>query len=255
MKNLAPIDAHTHINLNINRSEINNLGAFVMVVTRTLDEADKATIRKDGMAVWGVGCHPGLSRAQREFNADRCRELLGSTPLAGELGLDGKSRVPMDRQVETLAKALDVLQSIPRLTSLHSYAATGQLIELLELGPPPGVILHWWLGDARQTKRAVELGCFFSVNASSVRRKDLLALIPSDRILTETDHPFGDRWSRVRRPGNVEDVERRIGIEYGMDQREVRALMWSNLRQLISVTGCSEMLPPAVRSTLGDTSR
>lgn len=254
MRSLVPIDAHTHIDINLNRFEVSSLGAFVMAVTRTLDEADKATLRNDSLAVWGVGCHPGLSRAQREFNAERFRELLGRTAFAGELGLDGKSRVPMDRQIETLGRALDVLRSIPRLTSLHSYAATGQLIELLELGPPPGVILHWWLGDARQTERAVELGCFFSVNASSVRRKDLLALIPRDRILTETDHPFGDRWSRVKRPGYVEDVERRIGIEYGMDQSEVRALMWSNLRQLISVTGCSTMLPRRVQEALGSTS-
>ena len=171
MKSLVPIDAHTHIDLNIDRFEINNLAAFVMAVTRTLDEADKATLRKDSLAVWGVGCHPGLSRAQREFDAGRFRELLERTAFAGELGLDSKSRVPMERQIETLMKALDVLRSSPRLTSLHSYAATGQLIELLELGPPPGVILHWWLGDARQTERAVALGCFFSVNASSVRRR------------------------------------------------------------------------------------
>jgi len=250
MKNLAPIDAHTHIDINIDRLEVSSLGAFVMAVTRTLDEADRATLRKDNMAVWGVGCHPGLSKAQREFDAERFRGLLGRTAFAGELGLDGKSRVPMDRQVETLARALDVLRSSPRLTSLHSYAATGQLMELLEIGPPPGVILHWWLGDARQTERAVELGCFFSVNASSVRRKELLALIPRDRILTETDHPFGDRSSKMRRPGYVADVERKIGIEYGMDQGEVRELMWSNLRQLISVTGCSAMLPRPVQKAL-----
>ena len=251
MKSLAPIDAHTHIDINIDRFEVNNLGAFVMAVTRTLDEADKATLRKDSMAVWGVGCHPGLSKAQREFKPERFQELLGRTPFAGELGLDGKSRVPMGRQVETLGRALDVLRSSPRLTSLHSYAATGQLIELLETGPPPGVILHWWLGDARQTERAVELGCFFSVNASSVRRRDLLALIPRDRVLTETDHPFGDRRSKMRRPGSVIDVERRIGVEYGMDQGEVRALMWSNLRQLILATGCSTMLPRPVQEALG----
>ena len=45
-------------------------------------------------------------------------------------------------------------------------------MEVLEAGSPPGIILHWWLGDAQQTRRAVDLGCYFSVNASSVRRKD-----------------------------------------------------------------------------------
>ena len=169
-------------------------------------------------------------------------------PLPGELGLDGKSRVPMEEQVETLFEAFDVLRQTPRLTSLHSYAATGQLLEVLEAGSPPGIILHWWLGDAQQTRRAVELGCYFSVNASSVRRKDILASVPRDRLLTETDHPFGDRRSRPRRPGLVDDVEQALGHQHGMSPSEVRRLMWSNLRLLISTTGCSKMLPSEAES-------
>ena len=120
MRSLPLIDTHTHIDVDIEPSEVKDLGAFVMAVTRTLDEANIATQRDDNMAIWGVGCHPGLKRAQQEFNADRFQQLLARTPFAGELGLDGKSRVPMDQQVETLGKAFDVLRRTPRLTSLHS---------------------------------------------------------------------------------------------------------------------------------------
>ena len=250
MRSLPPIDAHAHIDAAIDRTEIRNLGALVMAVTRTLDEGDIATRRDDGMVIWGVGCHPGLKNAQNAFDAYRFQELLTRTAFAGELGLDGKSRVPMDEQVETLFEAFDVLRQTPRLTSLHSYAATGQLLEVLEAGSPPGIILHWWLGDTQQTRRAVDLGCYFSVNASSVRRKDVLAGIPCDRLLTETDHPFGDRRSRPRRPGLVDDVEQALGHQHAMSPSEVRRLMWSNLRLLIATTGCSTMLPPETRVAL-----
>ena len=250
MRTLPPIDAHAHIDDHIDPSEIEKLGAVVFAVTRTLDEADAATQRNDRTAIWGVGCHPGLIRAQQGFKADRFEQLLGRTVFAGELGLDGKSRVPIDRQMETLSEALRVLHRTPRITSLHSYGATCQLLELLTPAPPAGIILHWWLGDAQQTRRAVNLGCFFSVNMSSVRRKDVLAQIPPERILTETDHPFGDRRSRPRRPGLVSDVERAIGHEFRMNHQEVRRLMWSNLRTLISDTECSSLLPRIVRVTL-----
>ena len=250
MRSLPPIDAHAHINADIDHTEIRNLGALVMAVTRTLDEGDIAIRRDDGMAIWGVGCHPGLKNAQNAFDTHRFEELLTRTAFAGELGLDGKSRVPMDKQVETLFEAFDVLRRTPRLTSLHSYAATGQLLEVLEASSPPGIILHWWLGDAQQTRRAVNLGCYFSVNASSVRRKDVLAGIPRDRLLTETDHPFGDRRSRLRRPGLVDDVEQALGHQHGMSPSEVRRLMWSNLRLLISTIGCSKMLPSEARVAL-----
>ena len=250
MRSPPPIDAHAHIDADIDPLEIRKLGAFVIAVTRTLDEADIATLRTDNMAVWGVGCHPGLKKAQNAFDTNRFEELLTRTAVAGELGLDGKSRVSMDQQVATLEKALNVLRRKPRLASLHSNAATGQLLELLEACCPPGIVLHWWLGDARQTERAVELGCYFTVNASSVRRKDVLAAIPMDRVLTETDHPFGDRRSRPRRPGSVADVEQALGLQHGMSPSEVRRLMWSNLRLLIKTTGCSTMLPPETRVAL-----
>ena len=250
MRDLPPIDAHAHIDAGIDRAEIRRLGALVLAMTRTLDEADVATAREDGMALWGVGCHPGLKKAQNGFEVDRFEELLTRTAVAGELGLDGKSRVSMDQQVATLEKALHVLRRRPRLASLHSYAATGQLLELLEACCPPGIILHWWLGDARQTERAVDLGCYFSVNASSVKRNEVLAAIPRDRLLTETDHPFGDRHSCLRKPGSVQDVEQALGLQHGLSPSEVRRLMWSNLRCLITTTGCSTMLSPEARVAL-----
>ena len=83
MRSLPPLDAHTHIDANIEPAEIKNLGAFVMAVTRTLDEADIATRRDDDMAIWGVGCHPGLKKAQQAFDADRFQQLLIRTPFAG----------------------------------------------------------------------------------------------------------------------------------------------------------------------------
>ncbi len=250
MRRLPPIDAHAHLDARIDHTEIRRLGALVIAMTRSLDEGDLASRRHDEFAIWGVGCHPGLKKAQDGFDSSRFEELLARTAVAGELGLDGKSRVSMEQQLDTLSKALDILRRTPRLASLHSYAAIEELLEVLERGPSPGIILHWWLGDARQTQRAVESGCYFSVNASSSRRKDMLARIPPDRLLTETDHPFGDRQSRPQRPGNVDVVEAAIGSLHSMKSDEVRQLMWSNLRQLIVETGCSAVLPHGLRVAL-----
>ena len=117
----------------------------------------------------------------------------------------------MRTQQTTLRAVLGVLQHAPRIASLHSYRATNVVLDELSARPVKGAVLHWWLGDAHETQRALELGCFFSVNASSVRRADLLDLIPPDRILTETDHPLGDRrGGRAARPGSVAAVEKAL---------------------------------------------
>jgi TatD DNase family protein len=249
---LPALDLHAHIDPGIEPDELDVLNAAVFAVTRSVDEAVTALRRRDRMVVWGVGCHPGLAGAQRQFSSDRFAKLLDHTAFAGELGLDGKSRVPMALQRQNLRSALGVLVERPRLVSLHSYAATEMLLDELESVRIKGVVLHWWLGDPLQTKRAIALGCFFSVNASSIRRAEVLANIPLDRVLSETDHPFGDRSSPTpRRPGLIESVERVLAEHYRIPESEVRRQMWRNLGRLVRETGVSGHLPRAIRSQLG----
>jgi TatD DNase family protein len=75
------------------------------------------------------------------------------------------------------------------------------------------VVLHWFTGSRSDARRAVSLGCYFSVNAEmtrSERGRALIAELPSDRILTETDGPFTQVDGRPAEPqdthGAVEAV-------------------------------------------------
>jgi TatD DNase family protein len=245
------IDLHAHVDVSIAPSELRQLGAVVFAATRSLAEADTAIARQDEQTVWGVGCHPRLARAHKDFEPERFAELAQQTAFVSEIGLDGTSRVPMETQQATLSAILAELQRSPRIASLHSYKATDLVIDALEAHPVTGGVLHWWLGDSSQTRRALELGCFFSINAASVRRTDLLDAIPLDRILTETDHPFGDRRSGANaRPGFVAIVEKALARHYGETSDGIRAAMWENLARITGATGCMALLPRAVRLQL-----
>ena len=250
MSRLPPLDLHAHISPSIAEDELAALGCVVFAVSRSLEEAANGLLRHDETTVWGVGCHPGVGDAHRDFTATQFDVLLESTALAGELGLDGKSSVPLDLQIHTLRSALEVLARKPRIVSLHSYAATDSVIAELERFETPGRVLHWWLGDAALTRRAVALGCYFSVPPSAVRRQDLLAEIPLDRVLTETDHPFGNRRSSDARPGGVATVESGLAAHHGIDVDDVRRIMWRNLAQLTQDVGCGRLLPPRIRTIL-----
>ncbi len=132
----------------------------------------------------------------------------------------------MERQQQTLWDALDVLIEQPRITSLHSYRATDLLIDELTQRPARGVVLHWWFGSAAATQRAIDLGCYFSLNAAMFRRPGILRHIPLERLFTETDHPFGDRSSpEPRRPGSVLPVEHAIARLHRLQPEDVRRLM------------------------------
>ena len=248
---LPPLDCHAHIDVDIADQDVRALNAVVLAMTRTLDEASEAVMRRDGMAIWGVGCHPGLVRSLKGFNAGRFEELLDKSAVVGEMGLDGSKTANLGLQVEVLSEALDILACKPRLVSLHSYQATGELVNLVVTRALKGVVLHWWLGENKETDAAIEAGCYFSINPSSARRTEILSRIPIDRLLTETDHPFGDRWgSNPRMPGRVSDVEMALGKQFRISAMDVRRRVWLNFSRLVRDVGCMNLLPDEIGSLL-----
>jgi TatD DNase family protein len=251
MNRIPSIDMHAHIEPDISVDDLLGLGALVFAATRSLDEAERVLKRSDLWTVWGVGCHPGLIGAQKAFDRDRFAQLITSTSYVSEVGLDGKSRVPREMQRRTFDAILSVLQGNSRLASIHSFAATEEVLQCLAARPIQGAVLHWWQGSEEQTKRAIELGCYFSVNATMVSHAGLLATLPLNRVLAETDHPFGDKsGGRGRRPGRVEIVERALARVHGVQDDEVCKLIWRNFSWLVRSTKCGSLLPRPVRMAL-----
>jgi TatD DNase family protein len=248
-----PLDAHAHVDITIAPSELLALRAVVFAASRSLEESQQALDRQpsDLLSVWGLGVHPGLNTALEQFNLDTFKALLTRTAYVGEVGLDGKVKSRLNLQREVLNSILTELQTTARITSLHSYGATDELLELLESTPIEGAVLHWWLGDIAATKKAVELGAYFSINAANLKHRDALDQIPLDRVLTETDHPDGNRWSaQPRQPGNVTKVETELARRYGIAAADLRRRSWKNLRTLTESTRTHELLPPRVQAIL-----
>lgn len=251
MKRLPPIDLHAHIEADIAASDLSELGSLIFAATRSLDEAEQALGRSDAWTIWGVGCHPGLVGVQKAFDPVLFADLILKTAYVSEVGLDGTSRLPLHAQQATFDSILRTLQASPRITSIHSRAATETVLNCLTARPIHGAVLHWWLGDEDETRRAVALGCYFSINDAMLKRPDLLRLLPLDRVFVETDHPFGDRsGGRSRRPGSVDNVEDAMARLHGLDLEQVRRVMWQNLATLVRVTKCGSLLPRGVQIRL-----
>lgn len=245
---LPPLDLHAHINPKTHPADLERLGAVVFAATRSLDEYESVQGRRDQVTVWGVGCHPGVAQAQQEFDVERFGSLLASTAFVSEIGLDSRSKTPLDEQARVFASILSALRRAPRIASIHSAGVAGRVLDALEHTPIKGAVLHWWRGDESQTRRAIELGCWFSVNAAGTNYPNDIALIPFERILTETDHPSGDRSSASpRQPGAVDDVEQALSRVYDVDSSVIREQIWKNLVGLVEETNVHGLFPPAVQ--------
>lgn len=248
---MLPLDLHAHIRPNIRPRELDLLNACVIAVTRTLEEFQSVTTRRDGSTAWSLGAHPGVPEAHEDFDSKHFRELLTDAPVVGEIGLDARSKVPIESQRRTFDAILAILDEYPRLASVHSAGATGPVLDAIEAHRSHSVVLHWWRGTEEETHRALELGCHFSVNAAEVARPKILSLVPRDRILTETDHPFGDRHqASLRRPGRVDDVEAALAGVWDIDVGAVRRQVWANLRAIAARSATADMFPGAFQRAM-----
>lgn len=247
-RQLPPLDLHAHVNPTIRSADLERLGAVVFAVTRSLDEYESVRNRRDQVTIWGVGCHPEVVEAQDSYDPARFTAMLSSSAYVSEVGLDRRSIVPLDTQEHVLGSILDILRSTPRITSIHSSGLPGRVLDLLEAHPIRGAVLHWWRGDEVETRRAVELGCWFSINAAGMKYPEDVARIPIDRLLTETDHPSGNRKALApRQPGAVSDVEAALADIYRSASTAIRGQIWTNFVRLIEEVAVEALLPPPVQ--------
>lgn len=248
---LPPLDLHAHVATDVAPRALEELGAVVFAVTRSLDEYEETLNRSDAVTVWGLGCHPGLAKAQKGYDQDRFAKLLQKASFVGEVGLDGSSKVPLQQQEDVLASVFTTITATPRLTSVHSYRATRRVLDLIEDTKVEGVVLHWWLGSETETRRAVELGCLFSVNSSMDVARLKEAGVPVGSLLPETDHPSGNRRGESpRQPGHTIEVERAVASVFDVPEAEVRARSWATLAKQARVTDTFALFPPVVQAMI-----
>lgn len=151
----------------------------------------------------GLGFHPwwiteaSLAAPKEEGSSlEHFISLAGQTSYINEIGLDFSSRFSETKEVQV--EALKVMLSCVcegAVLSLHSVKATDVVLDLLEgteLFSSNSCVFHWFSGSNSELRRAIKLGCYFSVGErflSSKRGREYLKVIPVNQLLLETDLP------------------------------------------------------------------
>ena len=170
------VDFHCHLDLYPDHEEqvrrCEREGVFTLTVTTT----PKAWARNYELTAHtkyvraALGLHPQLV-AERATEIGLWRELLPRTRYVGEVGLDAGPRF-----YKSLAAQKTIFQSVlqecakveGKILTVHSVRTATPVLDMIEayLPPPKGaVVLHWFTGTAAEARRAIDLGCYFSINA------------------------------------------------------------------------------------------
>lgn len=124
-------------------------------------------------------------------------QLLPEAKYIGEVGLDFQTTSGMNKQMAFIRELFNRCNNYDsKILSLHSRDAIDELLDILPEKRTFIPILHWFTGNINQLKKAVDLGCYFSVNLSMIGSsnfRQFMQNVPCDRLLTETDAPFAHK--------------------------------------------------------------
>lgn len=245
---MALIDFHCHLDLYPDpaataRKAVED-GIYILSVTTTPSAfaGTSALAPTGGRIRTALGLHPELA-ASRRCELRLFHDLLPTAEYVGEVGLDGSPphRDTLPTQAEVLHEILDACAAAGgRTISLHSRGAAEMLLDMLEFEPLAGTfVLHWFSAKLAIIKRAAGLGCWFSVGSgmmASRSGRDAVDAMPVDRLLPETDGPFGIAEGLPLAPGSGGSVYRDLAGLKGMSYSDAERLMTGNFRRLVAAS-------------------
>lgn len=242
------VDFHCHLDLYPDFptavQEAENAGVFTLAVTTTPQAwpRNHELAQRTKHVRAALGLHPQLV-AERESELDLWDRYLPEARYIGEVGLDAGPRFfkSLEAQKRVFQHVLRrCAEAGDKVITVHSVRSVKAVLDHLEAFLPPDtgkVVLHWFTGTRSEAKRALELGCYFSINAamlSNARHESMVQTIPLDRLLTETDGPFTRTGDRPTKPSDVAVVVEELSQLHQVPAAQIAATVRDNLRSLVN---------------------
>lgn len=242
------VDYHCHLDLYpdfeniIEECEKNQIHTLAVTTTPKAFPRNFALIANKEYVRAALGLHPQLV-ASRANEIEIWKEYFDETRFIGEIGLDAGTQYfkSFELQKTVFKTILDsCANSREKILSIHSIRSAPIVLEMLERSSVlkrNRVVIHWFSGDSSNLQRAVNLGCYFSVNSEmmkNARSRELLKQIPLNKLLTETDGPFTLINQVPYRPINVSKTVEMLAAVLGRESNFIAEKVLQNLKEIES---------------------
>jgi TatD DNase family protein len=243
------VDFHCHLDLYPNHAAVVMECEREGVQTLTVTTTPKAWPRNRELAAKthfvhaALGLHPQLV-AQRANELQLWETYLSQTRYVGEVGLDAGPRFyrSLGLQKEIFTKILTLCNRAGgKILTVHSVRAVSIVLDMIEKYLPLDrgrIVLHWFTGSKADALRAIDIGCYFSINAEMFNKethRNMIAALPLDHILTETDGPFCQHEGRPIRPIHVSSVVNLLAQATEKKSDSIRRIVLSNFDSLDAI--------------------
>lgn len=159
----------------------------------------------------------------------------------GEVGLDhaDDDRGPHDAQEEWFHACCRLAEGLGLPVCVHTRESTEAVYALLRSYPGLAGVMHYWVLDWDWARRFLDLGLYVSFSgvvtrANRAELREVARRVPADRLLLETDAPWGTPRGRSgpMRPAWLVDTARAVAEARQISVEELSELELENARRL-----------------------
>ena len=211
------------------------------MVTMGVDAARSRTaiaLAKAHEEVWaGVGHHP---TEEQPLDLDDLRRLAADPRVVaiGEVGLDFEQEgsPPRSVQVSRLHELCALAVELDLPVSIHNRGAAAEIAAIIAAHPGLRGVMHYFALDWDWAQRFLGLGFYLSFAGLVTRPsrdalRDVVRHCPADRLLLETDSPYGNAHKRMgvqNRPAYLIDTAELVAELRGVGLEELAGMERAN---------------------------
>jgi TatD DNase family protein len=233
------VDTHVHINFKTFQPDLDAIAArwreagVVRLVHSCVEPSEFAEIRavadRFSEVSFAVGLHP--LDVEEKWSPEIPGQILelaqsdSRVVAIGETGLDFFKAENRDQQIEAFVEQCAIAQQLDLPVIIHCRDAAETMAQVLQefwrdRGSVRGV-MHCWGGTPEETQWFLDLGFYvsFSGTVTFKNAKQIHAsakIVPSDRLLIETDCPFlspvPKRGEKRNEPSYVQYVAQQLAV-------------------------------------------
>lgn len=202
------IDSHAHLNdpafeedlaAVVSRAREAGVEAIINVGYDFTSSRRAIELAESFPGLWAVvGLHPHDAKQWTSDSRNELEELTEHAKVVaiGEAGLDYHyDHSPRDVQRHVFKEQLDLARELSLPVVIHSREATKDTLDIVSEFPDVSCLLHCYSGSLETAKVHEKMGHFFSFGgpitfANAHKLRDIVAGIPLERVLLETDCPY-----------------------------------------------------------------
>ena len=205
------VDSHCHLDYHqrdgdvddvVARARDADIGTIVTICTKLSEAGIVRSIAESYENVWcTVGVHPHDAGDEYPKDAQMLIDLSRNDKVVGigESGLDYfYEHSPRDKQRKSFLTHIEAARETGLPLVVHSRNADDEMADILKSEMEKGIfrgVMHCFSSGPALAKAALEIGFYISISGivtfkSADELRDIVAEVPLDRLLVETDAPY-----------------------------------------------------------------